>query len=106
MMRDKKKRPSLDQALENLQKEMCELIQGDEITQDEREILATAIQEFQKKVYFQKVIADLEGALMPLVVKRESSKAISNLYTKLLSPDFANKGLGGLVAFSAPGIGW
>ncbi|WP_460016501.1 bacteriocin immunity protein [Lactovum odontotermitis] len=99
----KNKKVSIDLVL--LQ-EICEVLQSTEITKEERKIFETARQRLTKKEYYLKVAVDLRGELTPIVVKQESSKKVSEFYSKLTSPDYTSKGLGGLVAFSAPGIGW
>lgn len=99
----KSKKISID---EILLQEICKVLQSDEITAKERGIFEDARQGLIKKEYYLKVARDLRQALTPIVVKRESTKEVSEFYSTLTSPDFMSKGLGGLVAFSAPGIGW
>jgi hypothetical protein len=102
----KKKRMTLERALQALLEEITELLQCEGIKPEEREILETARKGLQGKAYYLKVIGDLRGALTPLAANRKTSKAVSEFYSKLVSPDFMSKGLGGFVMMSASGIGF
>ncbi|WP_460022610.1 bacteriocin immunity protein [Lactovum odontotermitis] len=89
-----------------LLQEISEVLQSEEINAKEREIFENAQQGMLKKEYYLKVAGDLKTVLTPIVVRREASQPVSEFYMKHLSPDFTSKGLGGLITFSGPGLGW
>ncbi len=60
----------------------------------EQKILITAKKQLEKGDYFPKIIKDLESSLTPLVVQRNLSKELGDLYLKITSHRFKNKGFG------------
>lgn len=60
----------------------------------EQKILIIAKQQLENGEYFPKIIKDLEISLTPLVVQRNVSKDVGDLYLKITSHKFKNKGFG------------
>lgn len=66
------------------------LIQED-LTTDERSILHLAKQQLERRLYFPRIISDLEQSLTPLAMQQKLSKSLSPLYLKITSQEFKDK---------------
>ncbi|MGM0175344.1 bacteriocin immunity protein [Enterococcus sp. DIV0800] len=69
------------------------LLKGN-LSKQERLILEEAQNQFESKVYFPKIIKDLEISLTPLAIQSKLSKEVGAFYLKITSHRFINKGFG------------
>lgn len=71
--------------------DVTKLLLENELTTEEREIFVAAKKDFDKKVYFPKIINDMAGSLTPLAIQRVLTKNVSPFYLKITSHEFKNK---------------
>ncbi|AFT82428.1 bacteriocin immunity protein [Leuconostoc carnosum] len=71
--------------------DITNLLLSEDLTKEDREILLVAKKDLEHKVYFPKIIKDLEASLTPLAMQQKLSKSISPFYLKITSHEFKNK---------------
>lgn len=69
-------------------------ILGETITVCEQDILKKTKVQLEKNEYFPKIIKDLEIELTHLAIQKKLSKNVGELYLKITSSRFKNKGFG------------